>query len=154
MVIYSFYILSQTLYYLRLFEAVVLQYIYAGKASKALEVFLQKFIPQSAQFSDRVKHVVQISLNIMCTLGLIFVEMPLAAAFRNSRLAACIILPEICSRGFSLRPLFDAAFTVAQAAVGSGSRLVEQGSPKYKIFSNQLLSATFSYIRHIRSLFE
>ena len=32
-------------------------------------------------------------------------------AARNSRLlAACIILPEICSRGFSLRPLFDACW--------------------------------------------
>ena len=61
MVIYSFYILSQTLY-LRLFLAV----LYAGKASES--------------------------------------------SSRNSRLAACIILPEICSRGFSLRPLFDALY--------------------------------------------
>ena len=34
---------------------------------------------------------------------------------RNSRLAACIILPEICSRGFSLRPLFDASLERIEA---------------------------------------
>ena len=37
-------------------------------------------------------------------------------AARNSRLlAACIILPEICSRGFSLRPLFDASLERIEA---------------------------------------
>ena len=78
MVIYSFYILSQTLYSSRGYSR--------GWAVLA-------------------------PLHIYVFWGCLERPRKQLCAARNSRLlAACIILPEICSRGFSLRPLFDACW--------------------------------------------
>ena len=96
MVIYSFYILSQTLY--------------------------------SSRGYSRGWAVLLAPLHIYVFWDCLERPRKQLCAARNSRLlAACIILPEICSRGFSLRPLFDACW---QSIPEAGCWRLPVNSPK------------------------